>query len=91
MLLVSPVVVWFVTVALGAPAALVAALTLMAAAAIMSATAGFALILGLDAPLAVLADKADFDVVVFFAVGQLPMYILPALLRPLYRRLMRAG
>ncbi len=39
----------------------------------------------------VLADKADFDVVVFFAVGQLPMYILPALLRPLYRRLMRSG
>ncbi len=87
MLLVSPVVVWFVTVALGAPAALVTALTLMAAA-IMSATAGFALILGLDAPLAVLADKADFDVVVFFAVGQLPMYILPALLRPIYRRML---
>ena len=83
-------VVWFVTVALGASAALVTALTLMAAA-IMSATAGFALILGLDAPLAVPADKADFDVVVFFAVGQPPMYILPALSRPLYRRLMRAG
>ena len=41
--------------------------------------------------LAVLADKADFDVVVFFAVGQLPMYILPALLRPIYRRMMRSG
>ena len=81
--MVSPVVVWFVTVALGAPAALVTALTLMAAAAIMSVTAGFALILGLV--LAVLADKAAFD------VGQLPMYILPALLRPLYRRLMRSG
>ena len=37
-----------------------------------------------------LADKADFDIV-FFAVGQVPMYILPALLRPLYRRLMQAG
>lgn len=37
----------------------------------------------------VLADRADFDVVVFFALGQIPMYTLPALLLPLYRRLLR--
>ncbi len=35
-----------------------------------------------------LADKADFDVIVFFAMAQLPMYMLPALLTPLYRRLL---
>ncbi|MBE0615866.1 MAG: hypothetical protein IH604_19520 [Burkholderiales bacterium] len=35
-----------------------------------------------------LADKADFDVIVFFAMAQLPMYMLPALLRPVYRRLL---
>ena len=35
-----------------------------------------------------LADKADFDVIVFFAMAQLPMYMLPALLRPIYRRLL---
>ena len=33
-----------------------------------------------------LADRAVFDMVVFFAMGQLPMYMLPGLLRPLYRR-----
>jgi BASS family bile acid:Na+ symporter len=38
---------------------------------------------------AVLADRADFDVVVFFALGQIPMYTLPALLLPVYRRLLR--
>jgi len=37
--------------------------------------------------LVTLADKADPDTAMFFAVGQLPMYILPALLTPLYRRL----
>ena len=36
-----------------------------------------------------LGDRADFDVIVFFAIGQLPMYILPGLLLPLYRRLIR--
>jgi len=36
--------------------------------------------------LAVLADKADMDLVVYFAVGQFPIYMLPALLQPLYRR-----
>ena len=35
-----------------------------------------------------LADKADFDVIVFFAMAQLPMYILPALLTPVYRRML---
>ena len=35
-----------------------------------------------------LADKADFDVIVFFAMGQIPMYMLPALLGPVYRRLL---
>lgn len=35
----------------------------------------------------VLADKADFDTVIFFAMAQVPMYTLPALLLPLYRRL----
>jgi BASS family bile acid:Na+ symporter len=37
-----------------------------------------------------LADKADFDVIVFFAMAQIPMYMLPALLRPIYRRLLVA-
>jgi BASS family bile acid:Na+ symporter len=36
--------------------------------------------------LAVLAGTADADLVLYFAIGQLPIYILPALLRPLYRR-----
>lgn len=38
--------------------------------------------------LAALAGTAEFDVVLYFAVGQLPIYILPALLKPLYWRLM---
>ena len=37
-----------------------------------------------------LADKADFDVIVFFAMAQIPMYILPAALAPVYRRLLAA-
>lgn len=40
--------------------------------------------------LAVLAGQAGFDITLYFAVGQLPIYILPMLLQPLYRRL-RAG
>jgi BASS family bile acid:Na+ symporter len=39
--------------------------------------------------LAAVPASADFDVVLFFAVAQLPMYMLPALLLPLYRRLLR--
>jgi len=38
-----------------------------------------------------LADKAEFDVIVFFAMAQIPMYMLPALLQPIYRRLLAAG
>jgi BASS family bile acid:Na+ symporter len=38
-----------------------------------------------------LADKADFDVIVFFAMAQIPMYMLPALLQPIYRRLLAAA
>lgn len=34
-----------------------------------------------------LADKADFDLIVFFAMGQIPMYMLPAILSPVYARL----
>ena len=40
--------------------------------------------------LAVLIDSADFDVLVFFAIGQIPILTLPALLTPIYRRLMAA-
>ena len=39
---------------------------------------------------AVLADRAEFDVVVYFAVAQIPMYTLPVLLLPVYRRFLRA-
>ena len=31
---------------------------------------------------------SDFGTIVFFAMGQIPMYTLPAVLLPLYRRLM---
>jgi bile acid:Na+ symporter, BASS family len=34
-----------------------------------------------------LADKADFDVIVYFALAQIPMYMLPAILSPVYARL----
>lgn len=37
--------------------------------------------------LATLADRADMDIVVFFAIGQLPMYMLPIVVLPIYRRL----
>ena len=37
--------------------------------------------------LVALADEASFDTVMFFALGQIPMYMLPALLMPLYRRI----
>jgi bile acid:Na+ symporter, BASS family len=36
--------------------------------------------------LAALADRAAFELVVFVAAAQLPIYTLPALQRPLYRR-----
>jgi BASS family bile acid:Na+ symporter len=38
--------------------------------------------------LAALPSSADFDVTLFFAVAQIPMFMLPALLSPLYRRLL---
>jgi BASS family bile acid:Na+ symporter len=40
--------------------------------------------------LAVLAGSADFDITLFFAVGQFPMYVLPAALTPIYRRMLKA-
>ena len=36
--------------------------------------------------LVALEGRASFDVTVFFALAQIPMYTLPALLRPLYAR-----
>jgi len=41
--------------------------------------------------LAALAGTADFDVALFFAVGQIPIYLLPIVLAPVYRRLAPAG
>lgn len=38
--------------------------------------------------LATLSPEENFDVVLFFAVAQLPMFMLPAMMRPLYRRLL---
>lgn len=38
--------------------------------------------------LAALAGTADAEVALYFAVGQLPIYVLPLLLRPLYRRML---
>jgi BASS family bile acid:Na+ symporter len=37
--------------------------------------------------LVALEGRASFDVVVYFALAQIPMYTLPALLKPLYARL----
>lgn len=39
--------------------------------------------------LAAFPPGTDFDVVLYFAVAQLPMYMLPAVLLPLYRRLVQ--
>lgn len=41
--------------------------------------------------LAAMPPAADFDVLLFFAVGQLPIFMLPAVTAPLYRRLLAAG
>ncbi|MDF2094872.1 hypothetical protein [Aquibaculum arenosum] len=38
--------------------------------------------------LATLSPDENFDVVLFFAIAQLPMFMLPAMMRPLYRRLL---
>ena len=40
--------------------------------------------------LAAFPPGTDFDVVLYFAVAQLPMYMLPAVMLPIYRRLVRA-
>jgi bile acid:Na+ symporter, BASS family len=40
--------------------------------------------------LAVLPAGVDKDIVLYFAMAQFPIYILPALLKPLYRRLLTA-
>ena len=37
----------------------------------------------------VLADQATLDLLIFFAIGQIPMYFLPALLAPLVARMNR--
>jgi BASS family bile acid:Na+ symporter len=34
----------------------------------------------------VLADQAPLDLLIFFAIGQIPMYFFPALLAPLINR-----
>ena len=39
--------------------------------------------------LAALPAAADFDVLLFFGLAQIPMYVLPALVKPFYRRLLR--
>jgi BASS family bile acid:Na+ symporter len=39
--------------------------------------------------LVALQGKAEFEVTIFFALAQVPMYVLPALLEPVYRRLLR--
>jgi len=38
-----------------------------------------------------LADKATPDLIAVFVLGQVPMYFLPVIAFPVYRRLMRAG
>jgi BASS family bile acid:Na+ symporter len=41
--------------------------------------------------LAALPPESDYDVVLFFALAQIPMYTLPALVLPLYRRLLTSA
>ncbi|MGF1629635.1 MAG: hypothetical protein ACFCUT_09205 [Kiloniellaceae bacterium] len=41
--------------------------------------------------LAAFPPATDYDVVLYFAVAQLPMYMLPAVLLPIYRRLVVPG
>jgi len=36
--------------------------------------------------LAVLADRAEMEVIIFFALAQLPMYMLPVIATRIYRR-----
>ena len=37
--------------------------------------------------LAMLPSGADFDIFLFFAVAQPPIFVLPAMMRPFYRRM----
>lgn len=80
-----------------AAAAIAANIGMQAAGAIAFARAGIRT--GLTAGLltgnrnmallmAALAGSADFDLMLYFAVGQIPIYILPALLAPLYERIL---
>jgi bile acid:Na+ symporter, BASS family len=39
----------------------------------------------------ILVDQATLDVLIFFAIGQIPMYFLPSLLAPLIKRLLVRG
>ncbi len=87
-------------VALTTAAAFLANLGLLAAGALVFAGLGrrraltFGLVSGnrnMGLLLAALAGAAERDVMLYFAIGQIPMDVLPALLAPLYRRLMRAG
>jgi BASS family bile acid:Na+ symporter len=38
--------------------------------------------------LAVLANRAEMEVIIFFALAQLPMYMLPVIATRIYRRLL---
>jgi BASS family bile acid:Na+ symporter len=55
------------------------------AAAFMSGNRNMGLVL------VALQGQAPFDVAVFFALAQIPMYVLPALLRPFYRARLARG
>ena len=56
-------------------------LTAIAVVGLLSGNRNLALLL------AVLVDRAEFDVLLFFAVGQFPIFVLPAVLAPVYRRI----
>ena len=51
---------------------------------------GFGLLLIAGLVLVALQGRASFDVTVYFALAQIPMYTLPALLKPVYARLTAA-
>ena len=67
---------------LGAVAFLPAGRKLSFTAGHMAGNCNMALIL------AVLADRAEMEVVIFFALAQLPMYMLPVVANRIYRRLL---
>jgi len=84
---------WFVATAVGLAFAANIALQIAGALLFWWTGARAALTIGLASGnrnmgllLAALAGTAPFDVVLFFAVGQIPMYVLPALQRAAYRR-----